>query len=116
MPAPGSPPILRSAVWDLGLLGRSGIGAISQLRSQRTDVKVYGENGNAQGREHPRRLYDGDRLAGSFTEGQVMVKTLKQVLDQGAAWQPKAVEVPAVVVTKDSVDQFVKDHPDAVGN
>ena len=52
----------------------------------------------------------------SFTGGEVMVKTLKQVLDQGAAWQPKAVEVPAVVVTKDTVDQFVKDHPDAVGN
>ena len=104
------------AIW--GCWDDPAIGAISQLRSQgRTDVKVYGENGNAQAIENIRGGYmTATAWQDSFTEGQVMVKTLKQVLDQGAAWQPKAVEVPAVVVTKDTVDQFVKDHPDAVGN
>jgi ribose transport system substrate-binding protein len=104
------------AIW--GCWDDPAIGAISQLRSQgRTDVKVYGENGNAQAIENIRGGFmTATAWQDSFTEGEVMVKTLKQVLDQGAAWQPKAVEVPAVVVTKDTVDQFVKDHPDAVGN
>ena len=33
----------------------------------------------------------------------------------GASWQPKAVEVPAVLVTKDTVEAFLKEHPDAIG-
>ena len=90
------------AIW--GCWDDPAIGAISQLRSQgRTDVKVYGENGNAQAIENIRGGFmTATAWQDSFTEGEVMVKTLKQVLDQGAAWQPKAVEVPAVVVTKDS--------------
>ena len=103
------------AIW--GCWDDPAIGAISQLRSQgRDDVKVYGENGNAQAIENIRGGFmTATAWQDSFTEGQVMVKTLKEVLDQGASWQPKAVEVPAVVVTKTTVDQFVKDHPDAVG-
>jgi ribose transport system substrate-binding protein len=105
-----------AAIW--GCWDDPAIGAISQLRVQgRTDVKVYGENGNAQAIENIRGGFmTATAWQDSFTEGEVMVKTIKQAIEQGSAWQPEAVEVPAVVVTKDSVEQFLKDHPDAVGN
>jgi ribose transport system substrate-binding protein len=105
-----------AAIW--GCWDDPAIGAISQLRVQgRSDVKVYGENGNAQAIENIRGGFmTATAWQDSFTEGEVMVKTIKQAVEQGSAWQPKAVEVPAVLVTKATVDQFVKDHPDAVGN
>ena len=43
-----------------------------------------------------------------------MVKMLHEIQKAGAGWQPKAVEVPAVLVTKDTVEQFIADHPDAM--
>ena len=51
----------------------------------------------------------------SYTEGYRMVKLLKDIKAAGANWTPKAVEVPAVLVTQANVAQFVKDHPDAAG-
>ena len=44
-----------------------------------------------------------------------MVKLLKDIKAAGSGWTPKAVEVPAVLVTKDDVDAFLKAHPDAAG-
>ena len=35
------------------------------------------------------------------------------LLAAGAQWQPKAVEVPAVLITKDTVEAFLKEHPEA---
>jgi ribose transport system substrate-binding protein len=43
-----------------------------------------------------------------------MVKMLDEIKKAGDGWQAKAAEVPAVLVTKDTVEQFVKDHPDAL--
>jgi ribose transport system substrate-binding protein len=39
---------------------------------------------------------------------------LPDIQKAGAEWQPKAVEVPAVLVTKDTVEKFIADHPDAI--
>jgi ribose transport system substrate-binding protein len=47
-------------------------------------------------------------------EGSTMVDTLDQAIKTGASWQPKAVEVPVVVANTSTVDQFLKDHPDAL--
>ena len=57
------------AVW--GCWDDPAIGAISALRQQaRTDVKVYGENGNAQAlAAHQGRPHDRDRLAGQLYRG-----------------------------------------------
>ena len=33
----------------------------------------------------------------------------------GAGWTPKAAEVPSTLITQANVDQFIKDHPDAIG-
>jgi ribose transport system substrate-binding protein len=43
-----------------------------------------------------------------------MVKMLDEIKKAGDGWQPKAAEVPAVLVAKDSVEQFIKDHPEAL--
>jgi ribose transport system substrate-binding protein len=103
------------AIW--GCWDDPAIGAIGSLRQQgRTDVKVYGVNGNAQAIEN---IKNGHMTAtaweDSYTEGYQMVKLLKKIKAAGASWQPKAVEVPAILITPENVEQFVKDHPGALG-
>ena len=51
----------------------------------------------------------------SYAEGAAMVKILAEIKEAGAAWTPKAVEVPAVLVTQETVADFVKQHPEALG-
>lgn len=106
----GSGPLAIWGCWD-----DPAIGAISALRQQaRTDVKVYGENGNAQALAAIKGGYmTATAWQDSFTEGQRLVETMNDAIKAGAAWQPKAVEVPAVIVTKANVDQFIADHPEA---
>jgi ribose transport system substrate-binding protein len=102
------------AIW--GCWDDPAIGAIGSLRAQnRDDVKVYGVNGNAQALENIKNGFmTATAWQDSFTEGYNMVKMLKEIKDAGSSWQPKAVEVPAVLVTKDTVEAFVKEHPDAI--
>jgi len=102
------------AIW--GCWDDPAIGAIGSLRSQgRTDVMVYGVNGNAQAIEN---IKNGHMTAtaweDSYTEGYNMVKLLADIKKAGADWKPQAVEVPAVLITKDTVADFLKQHPDAV--
>lgn len=109
---PGSGPLAIWGCWD-----DPSIGAISALRQQgRDDVLVYGINGNAQALENIQKGFmTATAWQDSFTEGYNMIGIIDEAIKAGDAWQPKAVEVPAVVVTKDTVDQFLKDHPDAIG-
>jgi ribose transport system substrate-binding protein len=102
------------AIW--GCWDDPSIGAIGSLRAQnRDDVKVYGVNGNAQALENIKNGFmTATAWQDSFTEGYNMVKMLKEIKDAGSSWQPKAVEVPAVLVTKDTVEAFIKEHPDAI--
>jgi ribose transport system substrate-binding protein len=103
------------AIW--GCWDDPAIGAIGALRQQgRDEVKIYGVNGNAQAIENIRNGHmTATAWEDSYTEGYQMVKLLPDIQKAGAAWTPKAVEVPAVLVTQDTVAQFVKEHPDAVG-
>lgn len=103
------------AIW--GCWDDPAIGAISALRQQgRTDVQVYGENGNAQAIE---AIQKGRMTATAWQdsgkEGERLVDTLEEAIKAGASWQPKAVEVPPVVVTQANVAEFIKAHPDALG-
>lgn len=102
------------AIW--GCWDDPAIGAIGSLRAQdRTDVKVYGINGNAQALENIKNGFmTATAWQDSFTEGYNMVKMLDEIKTAGAAWQPKAAEVPAVLVTKETVDAFLSEHPDAI--
>jgi ribose transport system substrate-binding protein len=103
------------AIW--GCWDDPSIGAIGSLRSQgRDDVAVYGINGNAQALEN---IQNGHMTAtawqDSYTEGYNMVKMLAEIKAAGDSWQPKAAEVPAVLVTADTVADFLKEHPEAIG-
>jgi ribose transport system substrate-binding protein len=103
------------AIW--GCWDDPAIGAIGALRQQgRDDVLVYGVNGNAQAIEN---IKNGHMTAtaweDSYKEGYQMVKLLKDIKAGGSGWTPKAAEVPAVLVTKDSAEAFLKEHPDAAG-
>ncbi|WP_061938221.1 substrate-binding domain-containing protein [Aureimonas sp. AU22] len=103
------------AIW--GCWDDPAIGAIGALRQQgRDDVKVYGVNGNAQAIEN---VQNGHMTAtaweDSYTEGQRMVEMLDEIRKAGADWTPRAAEVPAILVTQDTVADFVKQHPEALG-
>ena len=102
------------AIW--GCWDDPAIGAIGSLRAQnRTDVKVYGINGNAQALENIKNGFmTGTAWQDSFSEGYNMVKMLDEIKKAGAAWQPTAAEVPAVLVTADTVGDFSKMHPEAL--
>jgi ribose transport system substrate-binding protein len=103
------------AIW--GCWDDPSIGAIGSLRSQgRDDVEVYGINGNAQALEN---IQNGHMTAtawqDSYSEGYNMVKMLAEIKAAGDAWEPKAAEVPAVLVTQETVGEFLKEHPEAIG-
>jgi ribose transport system substrate-binding protein len=102
------------AIW--GCWDDPAIGAIGALRSQgRTDVKVYGVNGNAQALEDIKKgLMTATAWQDSYTEGSNMIKLMPEIVKAGASWTPKAVEVPAVLVTKDTLEKFLTDHPAAL--
>ncbi len=103
------------AIW--GCWDDPAIGAISALRQQgRTDVKVYGVNGNAQAIENIKEGYmTATAWEDSYSEGAAMVKLLSTIKAAGAGWKPKAVEVSAVLITQNNVADFIKAHPDALG-
>jgi ribose transport system substrate-binding protein len=102
------------AIW--GCWDDPAIGAIGSLRAQgRDDVKVYGVNGNAQALENIKNGFmTATAWQDSYTEGYNMIKLLPEIQKAGGDWQPKAVEVPAVLVTKETVEQFIAEHPDAI--
>ncbi len=102
------------AIW--GCWDDPAIGAIGSLRAQdRTDVKVYGVNGNAQALENIKKGFmTATAWQDSYTEGANMIKLLPEIVKAGASWTPKAVEVPAVLVTAGNIDKFLADHPAAV--
>lgn len=102
------------AIW--GSWDDPSLGAISSLKQQnRKDVLVFGENGNA---DAIKAIQDGWMTATAWedaaAEAAKTVETLKQAITAGDKWTPVAAEVPPIVVTKDNVAQFIKEHPDAV--
>ena len=99
------------AIW--GCWDDPAIGAIGSLRAQgRTDVKVYGVNGNAQALENIQKGFmTATAFQDSYTEGYNMIKLLPEIVKAGANWQPKAIEVPAILVTKENIEKFLADHP-----
>jgi ribose transport system substrate-binding protein len=102
------------AIW--GCWDDPSIGAIGSLRAQgRDDVKVYGINGNAQALENIKNGFmTATAWQDSFTEGYNMVKMIQEIKAAGTGWTPKAAEVEAVLVTKETVDGFLTEHPEAI--
>ncbi len=111
--AEGSEPLAVWGCWD-----DPALGAISTLKQQnRADVKVYGQNGNIDAIV---AVKEGWMTATAWAfveeEGRVMVQTITEAIKAGDSWTPKAVEVPVVVVNAQTLEQFLKDHPEADGD
>jgi ribose transport system substrate-binding protein len=102
------------AVW--GCWDDPALGAISTLKQQnRPDVKVYGTNGNLDAIV---AVQDGWMTATAWAaveeEGRVLVETLAEAMEAGSDWEPKAVEVPVIVVNEDTIEDFLAEHPEAI--
>lgn len=103
------------AIW--GCWDDPAIGAVGTLRQQgRDDVMVYGINGNAQALENIRGGHmDATAWQDSYTEGANMVRLLSEIMEAGEAWEPRADEVPAVLVNAETIEAFLTEHPEAIG-
>lgn len=104
------------AIW--GSWDDPAMGAISSLKQMnRTDVLVYGQNGNA---DAIKAIQEGWMTATAWqnTEAEALkiVEVLAEVFDAGDSWEPIAAEVDPIVITKDNVEQFIADHPEAIEN
>ncbi len=107
----GSGPL---AIW--GCWEDPTLGAISALKQQnRTDVQTYGINGSSTAIQ---AVQDGSLTATVFedgaAEGRVMFETTLEAIEAGAAWEPTTVDVPGILVTAETVGQFVGEHPEAL--
>ena len=107
----GSGPLAVWGSWDEPAMG--AIAAIKQ--SGRTDVKVYAINGGPQALQ---AVKDGSLeqvvWQDGVTEGKDLMNAVADSIKAGSSWKAKTIDVPGVVVSKDTVDQFLTDHPDAL--
>lgn len=102
------------AIW--GCWEDPTLGAVSALAQQgRTDVLTYGINGSSTAIQ---AVQDGSLTAtvyeDSVSEGRTMFDTTLEAIAAGAAWEPQTIDVPSVLVTADTVEQFVAEHPEAL--
>lgn len=102
------------AVW--GCWEDPTLGAISAIQQQgRTDIKTYGINGSSTA---IKAVQDGTLTATVYedgiAEGAKMFEVTQQAIAAGSSWEPKAVDVPGILVTKDTVTDFIAQHPEAM--
>lgn len=107
-PAGGAKPLAIWSCWDEPMQG-----AVAALRQAgRTDVVTVSINGSPQGVQ---LVKDGDMTATvfqpAFEEGKAVFQAILDAIAAGSSWQPKTIEIPGIVVTKDNVDKFLADHP-----
>jgi ribose transport system substrate-binding protein len=91
------------------------LAAITSLKElDRNDVKTYGYNGDADAQQ---AIRDGWLTATTWFDnlkvGQDEYATLMQAISAGSAWQKIQIPATTVVVTKDNIDQWLTDHPEA---
>ena len=110
-PAGGEKPLAIWACWD-----EPTQGAVAALRQAgRTDVTTVSINGSPQALQ---LVKDGDLTATvwqpAYQEGKAAFQAILNSIKAGKSWQPKTIEIPGVVVTKDNVDKFLADHPNGL--
>ncbi len=91
------------------------MGAVAALKqNSREGVLVYGVNGNPDALE---AVKSGWLTATLWTDlpgaGKYLVDQIEPVRAAGAAWHPVIAPCDNVIVDKNNIDQFLKDHPDA---
>jgi len=106
----GKEPLAIWGTWD-----EPATGAIAALKqANRTDVKVYGINGGPTALQ---QIKDGTLQQvvwqDGYTEGKALMQGILDAQKAGKSWKPKVVNVPGVVVTKQTIDAFLTAHPDA---
>ena len=106
----GGKPLAIWSCWDEPMQG-----AIAALRQAgRTDVTTVSINGSPQGVQ---LVKDGDLTATvwqpAYKEGSEVFQAILDSQAAGASWTAKVIEIPGVVVTKDNVDAFIAEHPNA---
>ena len=104
------------AVW--GSWDDPALGAISTLKQMgRTDVKVYGQNGNADALQ---AILDGTMTATSwqsgYDEGIAAMEAIHEILEKGEEFEKTEEVVPVVVVTADNIEKFIEEHPETMEN
>lgn len=104
------------AVW--GSWDDPALGAISTLKQMgRTDVKVYGQNGNADALQ---AILDGTMTATSwqsgYDEGIAAMEAIHEILEKGEEFEKTEEVVPVVVVTADNIEKFIEEHPETMDN
>ena len=102
------------AIW--GCWDGPAVGAISSLQqSHRTDVKVYGQNGQADAMND---IKSGTMTAtdweNSSVEGVTLVDTINQITSAGSNWKPKTIDVPGILVDSSTLSEFTQQHPNAL--
>ena len=92
----------------------NAMGAIAALKQNgRTDVKVYSYNATAPALQAVRDGTMTATLSVDLTSaGKILVDAIPEIRKAGAAWTPKSVIPDHVIVTKDNVDAYIKEHPD----
>ncbi|WP_286690279.1 MULTISPECIES: sugar ABC transporter substrate-binding protein [unclassified Aeromicrobium] len=106
----GSTPL---AIW--GCFDDPALGAVSAAKSAgRDDVKIYGINGTPAA---IKAVEAGDMRATVFLQvpeaGKKFADMVPEFIKGGVDAEPQEVELPNILVTTDSVTQFLADNPDA---
>ena len=101
------------AVW--GCWEDPTLGAISSIKQQgRTDILTYGINGSSTA---IKAVQDGSLTATVYEdgklEGRTMFETVLEGIESGDN-TPQTIDVPGVLVTGDTIDEFLTDHPEAL--
>ncbi len=104
------------AIW--GSWDDPALGAISALKQMsRDDVKVYGQNGNADALNSIR---DGFMTATSwedcYGEGLAAIEAIEKILADKEGFEQGAYEMPAAVITADNIEDFIAEHPEVIEN
>jgi ribose transport system substrate-binding protein len=91
----------------------NAMGAIAALKQNgRTDVQVYSFNATAPAVQ---AVKDGTMTATLGVDltsaGKMLVDQIPDILSAGSAWQPKSFIPGYTLVTKDNVDEFMKNNP-----
>lgn len=95
--------------WDNPTLGA----AIEIKRQKRTDVKVYGQNGQPSVLEAIEAgHFTGVVWENGVAEGKQLAELLPEIIEAGEEWEPKVYAVPGVYIDKTNVQEFMDTHPD----
>ena len=104
------------AIW--GSWDDPALGAVSALKQMgRNDVKVYGQNGNADAIQ---AIRDGWMTATAwedcYAEGIATVEAIDKILAEDDAYEKGAYEMEATIIAADNVEAIIEEHPELIEN